>query len=186
MSKLTALRALEDYSRTHEEGNTLLRKSVWNITKARQSKNGLTSLTSNCLKADDVREDLIARFVVNEDFWLVDVIEVGKENASAPPALVAEADTGLRQRKAKNATTGGVAGAAKESEWKVETHNQEPKQLIADPIDLFGGLPPRQLKEAQQQAKEALAKYVLAAKELATILECMKEKKNESATNNDD
>ncbi len=44
------------------------------------------------------------------------------------------------------------------------------------PLELFGGLPPKELKIAQKKAKESLEHYVAAANKVREILSIMKTK----------
>ena len=107
------------------------------------------------------------------------------DEATLSTAISADADatssTGLRQRK-KNVQT--AAGRNKKEEetgkWTEEVPPQNvkltPEQLeaeklrTANPLDLFGGLPPPSLRAAQIEAREALAKYVEAANYAAEII----------------
>jgi len=95
--------------------------------------------------------------------------------------------SGLRQRKnvpKTNATPSNSTAAAQgKSEWSEETppavltgeEMEEEKLRNADPIDLFGGLPPPSLRVAQVKAREALASYVEAANRAAEILKMINE-----------
>lgn len=107
------------------------------------------------------------------------------DDATLSTAISADADatssTGLRQRK-KTAQT--ATGRNKKEEgtgkWTEEVPPQNvkltPEQLeeeklrTANPLDLFGGLPPPSLRAAQIEAREALAKYVEAANYAAEII----------------
>jgi hypothetical protein len=109
------------------------------------------------------------------------------DDATLSTAISADADatssTGLRQRK-KNAQTATATGQNKTEEetskWTEEVPSQNvkltPEQLeeeklrTANPLDLFGGLPPPSLRVAQIEAREALAKYVEAANYAAEII----------------
>lgn len=106
--------------------------------------------------------------------------------ATLSTAISANADatssTGLRQRK-KTAQTATGRNKKEEEEtgkWTEEVPPQNvkltPEQLeeeklrTANPLDLFGGLPPPSLRAAQIEAREALAKYVEAANYAAEII----------------
>lgn len=106
--------------------------------------------------------------------------------ATLSTAISADADatssTGLRQRK-KTAQTAAGRNKKEEEEtgkWTEEVPPQNvkltPEQLeeeklrTANPLDLFGGLPPPSLRAAQIEAREALAKYVEAANYAAEII----------------
>ena len=100
----------------------------------------------------------------------------------------ATSTTGLRQRKknvqgpSSNQSAKGDKGAGNDekSKWTEEIPPQsskltpeeleEEKLRTANPLDLFGGLPPPSLRAAQVQAREALAKYVEAANVAAEII----------------
>mmetsp|Transcript_14152 Transcript_14152/g.29107 ORF Transcript_14152/g.29107 Transcript_14152/m.29107 type:complete len:237 (-) Transcript_14152:107-817(-) len=91
------------------------------------------------------------------------------------------ASVGLRRRR--NAGGGGTdeAAAPPKSSWTEEApilsptedddEEEEEKRLRrADPIDLFGGLPPPALRSAQRKARKALMLYVEAACLAAEIM----------------
>lgn len=110
-------------------------------------------------------------------------------DATLSTAISSHADatstTGLRQRK-KNVPPSGQNTRDKEdsnrekSKWTEEipseTNKLTPEELeeeklrTANPLDLFGGLPPPSLRAAQVQAREALVKYVEAANVAAEII----------------
>ena len=111
--------------------------------------------------------------------------EKDDDDATLSTAISADADatssTGLRQRK-KNVQTGAGQNKTEEEtrKWTEEVPSQNvkltPEQLeeeklrTANPLDLFGGLPPPSLRVAQIEAREALAKYVEAANYAAEII----------------
>ena len=105
--------------------------------------------------------------------------------ATLSTAISADADatssTGLRQRKKTAQTATGRNKKEEETgKWTEEVPPQNvkltPEQLeeemlrTANPLDLFGGLPPPSLRAAQIEAREALAKYVEAANYAAEII----------------
>ena len=97
----------------------------------------------------------------------------------------ATSTTGLRQRK-KNVPASGQNtrdkedGNVEKNKWTEEipseTNKLTPEELeeeklrTANPLDLFGGLPPPSLRAAQVKAREALVKYVEAANVAAEII----------------
>ena len=93
--------------------------------------------------------------------------------------------TGLRQRKKNVPPSGQNArdkgdGNDEKDKWTEEIPSEtnkltpeeleEKKLLTANPLDLFGGLPPPSLRAAQVKAREALVKYVEAANVAAEII----------------
>lgn len=154
-----------------------MKSAVWNLTKARHTKKSFMSLDS-LLVADDVREEIRPRVVLvetkeevgtrhDEDdakttpyFKTADpiqLIENMKENQSSiSPNVLNE---GLRQRKNETKSLS--------TEWTVEQHeffDEEARLSRIDPLELFGGgLNPRALKIAQENARKSLESYVKAA-----------------------
>ena len=107
------------------------------------------------------------------------------DDATLSTAISADADatssTGLRQRKKTAQTATGRNKKEEETgKWTEEVPPQnvkltpekleEEKLRAANPLDLFGGLPPPSLRAAQIEAREALAKYVEAANYAAEII----------------
>lgn len=194
-SVVRVLSLLEAYEERQQEAQHLWKTSQWNITKARQSKRVTDGVT-----ATNVREELWARCVLVEDvpslvadeddstrtklsdlhvahFRLVDPVVVDqaqtdKENADND-AITDEASNtgGLRNRKAKNLD---------QKHWTVTMEdsskfaNEEAKLRSVDPIELFG-LPTRELRKAQEEARRAVALYVEAANLVLALQQAMKE-----------
>jgi hypothetical protein len=89
-----------------------------------------------------------------------------KDSKSTTPV---DSSSGLRQRK--NKTDELLAGTTKSSEMKADPIMDEEEILFQrDPLELFAGVRPRDLKMAQKQAKEALESYIQAANLAALIL----------------
>lgn len=172
------LSLLDSYQSEHEEATSLLKKAVWNLTKARHSKKSFMSVDS-LLVADDVREEVRPRVVLidtseepavkgsagdntmTRPFTTADpihLIESMKENQSTQSRNVV--DAGLRQRK--NNETKSLS-----TSWTVEQHefyDEEARLSRIDPLDLFGGgLNPRELKIAQENARKSLESFVKVA-----------------------
>ena len=92
-------------------------------------------------------------------------------------------DGGLRQRKKAPKNRPNNAGTGKKSEWSEETplaalteeELEEEKLRNANPLDLFGGLPPPSLRAAQVKAREALASYLQAANRAVEIIQIINE-----------
>lgn len=181
------LSLLDAYQESHQKGSASLKDTIWNLTKARQSKRVLLSTNNTVLAATDVREELRPRAVLMRvkevsgkqeeiDVPVLTVVDplVQKEESSRSeqqqhePDLVPEGPTneGLRQRK--NATP-------KESDqlkWTVEKNVDEGMQQLTeeerlermDPLSLFGGgLNPPSLRVAQLKARETLNAFIQAA-----------------------
>ena len=123
-------------------------------------------------------EEAVESAVTDDDATLSTAISTSHE-------ADATSTTGLRQRK-KNASPSGQNtrdkedGTNEKSQWTEEippeTNKLTPEELeeeklrTANPLDLFGGLPPPSLRAAQVQAREALVKYVEAANVAAEII----------------
>jgi hypothetical protein len=117
-------------------------------------------------------------------FQLVDTLEElsrNKENHPSTKEAARQDTAGLRQRKQQHDATGKAAAAAtttteEENSWTIveEQNNQQQLQEeneLHDPLQLFGGgLTPRELQTAQQEAKRALQSYIEAANQAAAIL----------------
>ena len=120
--------------------------------------------------------------IVPPNFSLVDAVEEYRKshqrNTPETPHSVND-KVGLRQRK-KTSTDKSDAGETSSDGWVVvnETDDENVsdqmlmKQLdIVDPVELVaGGLPPRELKRAQQEARKALVSYIQAANAAAILL----------------
>ena len=109
-------------------------------------------------------------------------------DATLSTAISSHADatstTGLRQRRKNVPPSGQNAkdkdGNSEDSKWTEEIPSEtdkltpeeleEEKLRTANPLDLFGGLPPPSLRAAQDKAREALVKYVEAANVAAEII----------------
>ena len=78
-------------------------------------------------------------------------------------------EEGLRRRKGDKEELGNTNN----NEWTVVDPEKEDEErlLSADPLDLFGALPPQELRKAQEEARKALAGYVEAANLIAAIQE---------------
>jgi hypothetical protein len=80
---------------------------------------------------------------------------------------------GLRQRKGNDEDNDDDDDDETAKEWTMveeEQVSQEEELLRLDPLEFFGGLRPRELKLAQEQAKLALESYIQAANQAAKIL----------------
>jgi hypothetical protein len=195
--RVTALAHLQDYATLTEAGHSELKACLWQLTKSRRSKNrGMLSLESPFC-AGQLREEFHARTLVrNEEespalveeeedddddkdskkkkkstssptTWkLVDALdERNKDKENKENVMKKKSDNGgLRQRKnAKQEED------EEDKEWTVVEEKNSEEELL-DPLELFGGLAPRELKVAQQQAKKALESYIQAANQAAAIL----------------
>jgi len=83
--------------------------------------------------------------------------------------------TGLRQRRGKGAATSAAASQPKKTKNVMSEEEAENTATVVDDQDflqlLAGSLPPRELREAQQAARQALEHYVQAANVLAELLQ---------------
>ena len=116
------------------------------------------------------------------NFSLVDAVEEYRKSQrrNTPETSSSVNDqVGLRQRK-KTGTNKSDAGETSTDGWVVVNESGDEnvsdqvlmKQLdIVDPVELVaGGLPPRELKRAQQEAHKALVGYIQAANAAAILL----------------
>lgn len=185
---VTAVCLLQAYADVHDQGNADLKSAMWNLNKARRQRGN-----GNTISALDVREELRARAVLreatpdlavegasaetseNQDYFeLVDAVEEvaeirgqAKENMPSKKSN-AEGGEGLRRRN----TNKKEAEQDTKTEWTQEQNPDEDDRLRnADPVDLFGAFPPRDLMTAQKNAKKALAVYIEAANLARAILE---------------
>jgi hypothetical protein len=195
-SRLQALLLLDGYSRCQQGAQTHYKSTLWNLNKARRQKSR-ESLASGTISAEDVREELRARAVLLEkipdlaeedsgervsgidtcDQWtLVDVVEemsTVKENA--PYASKSASAEGLRNRKKiNNITEVDKKGMGVQEE---SIPGEDDRLRNADPVTFFGAFPPKDLKEAQKEAKAMLEAYIQAANLATAIISLTKENK---------
>ena len=114
---------------------------------------------------DDVKEILPIRFQL---LTRKDLMSNSKD--STYPKTNAE-EEGLRQRRrvADDLNHSDIRNQSKaKGEWIIDDNEQ--RLLDSNPIDLFGGFPPLPLRQAQQQAQDALKHYVNAAQLASSIL----------------
>jgi hypothetical protein len=198
-SLVTVLSLLDDYATHQEKGNAALKQSLWNLYKARHFKSGqIGVLASDGFQASDVREELRARVVLRDSlpdlvdertdkstidkemprFVLVDTVlerqsKKGNTAATQDSSAQLAAAFGLRNRKATDQNKNNKTDSTKQKEWSVEMEatplSEEDRLLAANPLELFGAMPPRELYKAQEQAKQALQAYVAAANLIVAI-----------------
>jgi hypothetical protein len=139
-------------------------------------------------RPEDIREDLRATALVQVEGYVPDLVDDDQPETPAVPPTFTLLDAlevmkkqkqdckenegpennlegGLRQRKNNN------DGKSQQQRTMVEEADVEE---LHDPLELFGALPPRELKEAQKHAKNALAAYVQSASEAAKVLSMLK------------
>ena len=115
-------------------------------------------------------------------FSLVDALEYEKELAAnqnkKDDNVGTETTSGLRRRKGGNDKDNeAIENNDPKNDWTVVDNNdseameKEERLRKADPLDLFGAMPPQELRNAQKEAKRALEYYVGAANLLAAIQE---------------
>ncbi|KAL3939193.1 MAG: hypothetical protein SGBAC_006030 [Bacillariaceae sp.] len=180
---MEVLKHLEEYSKETEDASKDLKSSFWHLTKSRKRyQGGFLASVDSSYSAGDLREefsalsvleivepvlqeenDSVEKTVNNSVEWrLVDVAEAKeKEEIKTHP----NTDTGLRQRNQK----------VNQSQTKQSMLEEDLKTI--DPLSLFGGLTPRDLRQAQTSAKQALEKYIEAANRVAAIQELIARRK---------
>jgi hypothetical protein len=185
---LAAVCLLDAYSSAHGDGNSSLKSSMWKLSKARRQRGNGTRIS-----ALDVREELRARAILKEStpglvdaegttsinneqeedyFVLVDAVEeLAEKRAQKENDVPTKSNAGLRHRNNKQ-------DSKSTAEWTEEQPlNEDDLLKIADPVDLFGAFPPRDLIASQKDAKKALAEYVEAANLARAILQVTNQKK---------
>mmetsp|Transcript_41633 Transcript_41633/g.47309 ORF Transcript_41633/g.47309 Transcript_41633/m.47309 type:complete len:199 (-) Transcript_41633:104-700(-) len=187
--KLKLLLLLDAYEKHQILASMKLRKCFLQLSKARRSKMsqslGLASDNeSSELSASRVREELLyprATIVVNNGcdneklsrYWrLIDPIDEGGGNEKVKKMEGNTNHGGLRQRQ----------GIELEGENTENNNNCECGEKLSDddevlrkanPIDLFGAFPPRDLRKAQKEAQNALEYYINTANLATAILKVM-------------
>jgi hypothetical protein len=170
---MEVLTQLQHYSNVADDGHSKLKSCFWHLYKARKSYNrGFLASVESSFSADLLREE----------FTALSVVEISE------PALQEESDSG--ETSSKNAVEWRLVDIAEQEEPKIEPTNnntttglrqrkqkgtskqqtamQEEKEIL-DPLSMFGGLTPTELKSAQKLAKEALQHYIEAANAVAAI-----------------
>jgi hypothetical protein len=209
-SKITVLALLDAYSQIHEQAQADQRKSIWQITKARRAKGlGGALMMGGVILAEDVREDLRAVTVLKSDepelvqeegtkkkldhgeespfrlFELVNVQAKKQQGAKTVSSGGSSDDkaTGLRRRKGNN---DDQDMEEKDNAWTVENTagDFDAEELLrqADPLTLFGAMPPKELRQAQKEAQKALAAYVEAANLIVAIQQSLPSKECSSSS----
>ena len=181
LPSIKVLSLLEAYEARQQKAQSAWKKSQWNLTKAKRRK-------GDALRASNVREELRARHVLvtpepdllEEErdtnkteawphFQLVDTVEQHEKNGKETTPVVVppekQPDNGLRNRKTKDSEA--------KPEWTVMTEDsqlvdEETKLRSLDPVELFG-LPNPELRQAQQEAREAMTLFVEAANLLMVL-----------------
>ena len=195
MTSTDLISLLDSYDALHTKASSDLKKSVWNLNKARRQKGGHFLSLNNSFSALHVREELRAcarlqckegpgvdedteghnklqeftRNCVDEDWIFLRLDDQQRENSIEEEFSNGDSilSAGLRRRKAGNASE-----PTEESNWSVETYEDIAEERLrqANPIDLFGAFPPKDLKVAQKNARDSLASYIKAANIAAEIL----------------
>mmetsp|Transcript_1208 Transcript_1208/g.1547 ORF Transcript_1208/g.1547 Transcript_1208/m.1547 type:complete len:194 (-) Transcript_1208:4-585(-) len=186
-SKLESILLLDAYHQHQTAGSSKLRSCFLNLSKARRQKmNQSLSATGAELTASNVRDELCSRKALEDDkeeerrFWkLVDPVEEAEkkmyDNIDREVILEnKENQDGLRQRKKKTEMS--------KDNWTTEllSDNDEDELLRkANPIDLFGAFPSKDLRNAQEDAGNALQYYIDAANLAVSILKAIDKKNNQ-------
>ena len=181
---------LDSYYKSHIAGQTGQKQCLWNLQKARRQTMRQNVSVADQLSAENLREEFYPRavlreaepellgdemeckankFVEGERYWTL-VDPVAEEATNKAQSINDQKDStsidkenqGLRHRKGLSKE---AAYDLKTSKWTTELlEEQEDLIRSADPLSLLGGaLPPRDLRTAQQNAKQALQAYIDAA-----------------------
>lgn len=92
-------------------------------------------------------------------------------SSTAPGSSKTESSSssdGLRQRKNKKQQEDG--NQPSDDKWTMVEETNQDDLLKSDPLTLFGGLTPKELRLAQENARQALQKYIDAANSITAIL----------------
>ena len=191
---MEALVHLQEYAKSTESANSELKSCLWHLTKARKShsRGGLLTCETS-FTAEQLREEFAAQVflaqeekepnLVEEDKnekvqpsptkWILkDKIQKTKKKQetsskiSSDSNALTESSDGLRQRKNKERGD----GTNEPQKWTIIEETNEQEILNSDPLNLFGGLTPKELRLAQKNAKQALEHYIQAANSVASIL----------------
>jgi hypothetical protein len=194
---------LDSYIQYNSKANANLKSAIWNINKARRQKDALG--VGQSYSASDVREEIRAHVRLDCDeepqleveesmnekeeerknnvrtmetpFKLKYVEKIDKKQqlpeTDEEVLKTIHDNSGIRRRKGKESEE-----ETSKSVWIQETciDAEEEKLHNMDPIELFGALPPKDLKLAQKQAKEMLEAYVNAANKAVEILKILNAK----------
>jgi hypothetical protein len=106
-------------------------------------------------------------------FFELVTVQAGKQQGAKTVSSGGSSDgkaTGLRRRKGNN---DNLDSEENDNAWTVENTagdlDDEERLRRADPLTLFGAMPPKELRQAQKEAQKALAAYVAAANLLVAI-----------------
>mmetsp|Transcript_14047 Transcript_14047/g.26413 ORF Transcript_14047/g.26413 Transcript_14047/m.26413 type:complete len:214 (-) Transcript_14047:854-1495(-) len=185
-----ALSHLDDYNTSHVNASKSLKSCIWNISKARRRKGGhgvgfsytATDIREHlrtqafvqchqdrepCLSEEDSSNDKQTTVQSQECFDLRFKSTASSKKREESNTSTPVKETGLRQRRGKVSNKDSVV-----NQWSEENFvdEEEKKMESINPIELFGALPPKELKLAQTQAKEALRLYIEAANSVVKIL----------------
>lgn len=156
------LTLVQAYCEAHETADDHLQAAVWNLTKARRSSR-LAALPSTEYTATNIRNELNARArVANPEavFRIVDPKEIEAEGTDKN--TIPTTSFGLRNRKGNVADKPSNSMMVEES-TTASCEEEEPLLLLA------GSLPPRELRIAQEQARQSLDSYIQAATLIAAL-----------------
>ncbi|CAB9526377.1 expressed unknown protein [Seminavis robusta] len=188
--KMDVLALLDAYSQVHERAQKDQKASTWQLTLARKSTGRGGALMNGVMVAEDVREELRAIKVLKctadepelqeeetskklqRQFVLANATDEDKKQESVSTAAETTT-TGLRRRKGNDDKENQA-----ENEWTVEKEeelDEEDRLRRADPLVFFGAMPPKELRRAQQEAQNALARYVEAANLIVAIQQSMQQ-----------
>lgn len=182
-SLVDLLSLFDAYSKTHADASAKMKKSIWNLTKARREKGGFHMGQAIPFSAADVREELRAhalletlvetdatKIIGGEKFILhLDGMPKKDEDRDVTVTNSDSVDCvslGLRQRRNESSDKKETPDSVwtEENNDYIDPFEEEEKRLgMADPLDLFGGISPPALKMAQKEARGSLQYYIDAA-----------------------
>jgi hypothetical protein len=203
--QLLSLLLLDAYSKHHSLGEVEQKSCLWNLQKARRYAMRECVVNTKAFSVESVREDIYPRIVVtaedclgipdieNEDQigdfpesleqnWtlidpLVSQVSQRKQDGKLNPTNIS--DIGLRQRKVRSTTNFNTSSKDWIEEDVQEVETEEDLVRKADPITLFGALPPRDLRRSQANANTAIQAYIDAANIAVKILKLTSSETNE-------
>ena len=194
-SRVDLICLVDSYHDLHKKASSDLKRSMWNLNKARRQKGGSFLSLNSDFSAMQVREELrssirleckdcpaldeeeqhinrnvdeITQIREDEDWTLLRKEVMKTERNNQDHIDKNKTSDGLRQRKGE-----GSLELKEESKWSVEIVKDSAEETLrrADPIDYFGALPPKDLKVAQKDARDSFESYIKAANIAAEILQ---------------
>jgi hypothetical protein len=203
--QLKSLLLLDAYSKQHFLGEVEQKKCLWNLQKARRFAMRECLVNTKAFSVESVREDIYPRAIVTaEEFVDIPDIEKEDEKKDRPKSSklhwtlvdpiasekskikhdtnnnhINNSDTGMCHRKGKpNESISLSSKKWIEEDVFEEEETEEDLVRKANPITLFGALPPRDLRLSQANANAAIQAYVDAANIAVQILKLTTDETN--------